>query len=439
MARLVALLFASLFLLTACQCGPVTPAGPTGFTQVYASDATYDGMHLSLVLDGDDQPMVAFMRRDTASPESFSALFTRYDGAKAAWTTPVTIAGELGQLDSNPSKQQLWLARDRKDGRLGVAFQKTEQFCGPTNGNKEQTVHVAFSTDQGATWSTSERVSEARYTRNDPVNGVEVCNTSSPRIALRDGAVHVAWAANAGEVETTTNFFRGYFYATSTGGGAWTRTLLPGGGDDARQGSAEILSLALDGDGKPAVAYVMRSVNTTTPNNVAVLFARPGGTSVRAVDSANTQNDVPQLALAFEGVKPRIAVHLQRAGATPRKWALTSDDGATFTATAVPDDGEDSGGRYIDLSYSGSKGVFSYDYSGSGTKGTCGGPKLARTSDSVRWTTCGADDKSHQFLGEYVSAELTQAGKLVAVARAVSADQASLPRFGKGIVVYREP
>lgn len=41
---------------------------------------------------------------------------------------------------------------------------------------------------------------------------------------MRDGVVP-GLAATAGEAETPTNFYRGYYYASSTSGGPWTRTL----------------------------------------------------------------------------------------------------------------------------------------------------------------------------------------------------------------------
>lgn len=169
---------------SSCTCGPTEPTtGPAGFSQVYATTASRDGLHTTLVLDGDDAPMVAFIREDPANPDNNALLFTRFDSATSAWTTPVVAAANIGRVDSNPTRLQAQLARDPATGRLGIAFQKTEQFCGPAAGNKETTVHITFSTDRGATWSAAERVSEAKYTRNDPVNGVEVCNTSSPRIA----------------------------------------------------------------------------------------------------------------------------------------------------------------------------------------------------------------------------------------------------------------
>lgn len=420
--------------VSGCTCGPT--AAP-GFSQAYTTTASYDGLHTTLVLDANDEPMIAFIREDSANPDNNALLFTRHDSRTSAWTTPVVAAANIGRTDSNPTMLQAQLARDPKTGRLGIAFQKTEQFCGPTNGNKETTVHVTFSTDQGATWSPSERVSEAKYTRNDPVNGVEVCNTSSPRIAMRDGAVHVAWHADAAEPDGLS-FFRGYYHAVSTANGAWTRTLMPAGGDDARKGRGQ-LWLALDSAGSPAVAYEMQSDDPAVPNNVAVMYWRSGTTAVRVVDSGNRQNDVPQVALAFDGTKPRVAMHLARTGQTTTTWVYRSDDGLTFTGAAVPDDAEDTGGTWMDLSYFAGNGAITYSFDGSGAKGACGGPKISRSSDAQTWATCGADDVTHQFLGQYVSAEHDRAGKLVMAFYEDQEDTASPKRFGRGIVLYREP
>lgn len=49
------------------------------------------------------------------------------------------------------------------------------------------------------------------------------------------------------------------------------------------------------------------------------------------------------------------------------------------------------------------------------------------------------DDASRQFLGGYVTAELTDTGKLVAVFSHGAADTASPSRFGRGLVLYVEP
>lgn len=415
-----------------CNCGPA-PSAPAGFSQVHAGADAADGLHVSLVLDKDDQPMVAFLKVDPASPANNAVYFTRYDGT--AWKTPVVVAASVGRVDSNPTMQQVWLARDASTGRLGVAFQKFEAFC--VGSNDETTVHVSFSTDQGATWGTSERVSEAKYTRNDPVNGVEVCDTTSPRIAMANGTVHVAWAADAGE-QDGIGFFRGYYYASSTAAGTWTRTLLPHVGDDGRKGRTA-LSLALDSTGAPAVAYLMLSVGAPVPNNTAIVYVRPGGAAVRVADSANIQNDAPQLTLAFDGTKPRVGALLSRPSASQATWVFRSDDGAAFSEARVPDDAEDKGGRYLDLMFQGGKGVLASEFGSSGTAGQCGGPKLSRSTDAAAWTTCGADDKSHQFLGSYVSAELASTGKIVMAFHTVNADTANPSRFGRGIVLWREP
>jgi len=419
--------------VSGCNCGP-TSTVPSGFSQVYAGADAEDGLHVSLVLDKDDLPMVAFLKVDQASPANNAVYFTRYDGA--AWKTPVVVAAGVGRVDSNATMRQVWLARDASTGRLGVAFQKFEAFC--VGSNDETTVHVSYSTDQGATWTSSERVSEAKYTRNDPVNGVEVCNTTSPRIAMANGTVHVAWAASAGE-QDGIGFITGYYYASSTAPGTWSRTLLPHVGDDGRKGRTA-LSLALDSTGAPAVAYLMLSLGAPVPNNTAIVYVRPGSAAVRVADSANVQNDAPQVTLAFDGTKPRVGALLTRSTADREAtWVFRSDDGAAFTETRVPDDAEDKGGRYLDLMFQSGKGVLAADFSGSGARGQCGGPKLSRSSDAASWTTCGADDQTHQFLGTYVSGELAGNGKVILAFHTVNADTASPSRFGRGIVLWREP
>jgi hypothetical protein len=103
----------------------------------------------------------------------------------------------------------------------------------------------------------------------------------------------------------------------------------------------------------------------------------------------------------------------------------------------VPDDAEDRGAQYIDIGFAAGKGVVVFDFSGSGQAGACGGPKLARSTDGTTWTTCGIDTQTHQFLGEYVTAELTKSGKLITAFYEDTADTAG--RFGAGIVLHVEP
>lgn len=422
-----------LALVAGCNCGGAT--GASGFSQVYAATGN-EGTHVSLVLDGDDQPLVAFVKEDPADRSNTTLFFTRYDATTSAWTAPVTVDTSLGEL---PSGRQIWLARDPKDGRLGLAYAKLESFCGSPTSNKEFTIHLSFSTDRGATWGASERVSEAFYTGNDPVNGVEVCNARAPRLAMRNGKVFMAWAVDAGEPQDPQplSYYYGYYYGESTAAGSWTRTLLPNIGDQGRQG-ADVLSLALDSAGAPAVTYVMRSL---TGYNNAIVYFRPGGAPVVVGDSGGIQNDTPRIALAFDGLKPRVAAKLARSTTDPgATWMYRSDDGAAFTDVRVPDDASDQGGSYLSLDFVGGKGALAYDF-GSGTMpyGACGGPKISRSSDAQAWTTCGADDVGHQFLGEYVSARLASSGKLVMAFHASYVDEAAPARFGEGIVLWREP
>lgn len=347
----------------------------------------------------------------------------------------MTVADGLGELDLQTGRHLVSLARDASDGRLGVAFMKHEPFCSGTN--KEDTVHVSFSTDQGATWSAPERVSEARYLGTDPASRVEVCNTTMPRMALHGGKAHVAWAAAAGEQENDVNFFHGYFHAVSSGSG-WTVSLLPRVGANGAKG-AGVLDLAVDASGAPAVAYVMQ--DTANSNTRSVGFFRPGGAAVKVTDTGNTQNDNPRLSLAFDGSKPRVATQLVRP-AKPDFMTyelFESDDGAAFTGRALPTDGNDSGLFYLDLAYAGGKGLLAHDFgtSGATAPGAAGGPKLLRGQGSS-WTITGADTLDRQLLGEFTAAALTADGKALVAFFTDGADASPAARFGPGLVLYRE-
>ena len=407
-----------------CGCGV-----PSTFEQVRAATGgARQGTHAALVLDGDEQPLVAYL--DEASGGAHALRFTRHDASRNAWTAPVTVADGLGEVDLLTGRNLVSLARDASTGRLGVAFMKNEQFC--DGANKEDTVHVSFSTDQGATWSVPERVSEARY-----LDTVEVCNTTMPRIAMHGGKVHVAWAAAAGELESPTNFFHGYHHAVSSGSG-WTVSLLPRVGATGAKG-ADVLDLAVDASGSAAVAYVMQ--DTANGNTRYVGFFRPGGAAVKVTDTGNTQNDNPRLSLAFDGNKPRVATQLVRP-AKPDFMTyelFESDDGAAFTGRALPTDGQDSGNAYLDLVYAGGRGLLVHDYGSSGATapGASGGPKLLR-GQGGSWTIAGADTLNRQFLGEFAAAALTADGKALVAFFTDVADSAPAARFGPGLVLYRE-
>ena len=407
-------------------------AATPSFEQVRAApEGVRQGTHASLVLDGDDQPMLAWV--DEATGGAHALRFSRYDAAKGAWTAPVTVADGLGEVEYNVGFHQVSLGRDASTGKLGVAFLKNEQFC--AGANTEDTVHVSFSTDNGATWTASERVSDSHYTRNDPVDGVEVCGTTAPRIALHGGKVHVAWGADAGEIKDPLDFYRGYYHAVSSGNG-WTRTLLPRVGSEGANGVG-ILDLAVDPSGTPAVAYVMQNLTGYTR---AVGFVRPGTGTVPVTDSGGIQNDTPRLALAFEGTKPRVATFLTRAADAPYRHELfESDDGLAFTRRALPTDAEDNGMLYLDLAYGGGKGLLTYDFTtnAANAPGACGGPKWVR-AEGTTWTACGADRATRQMIGNYVTAALTREGKALVAFFTSRPDEASPARFGPGLVLYRE-
>lgn len=73
-------------------------------------------------------------------------------------------------------------------------------------------------------------------------------------------------------------------------------------------------------------------------------------------DSMNSQNDFPQLALAFDGTKLRIAGHLARmASGANTNWVFSSNDGMTWATSAIPPDAEDDGARSFDLDFEAGK------------------------------------------------------------------------------------
>lgn len=429
--RLVALAFA---LMSIARCTGGTGDGPDGgsaggggFELAVAAPSTVKdlrnfGGHVSMVLDADGAPLVAYVVEDENADTQYDdtrLYFVRWDSAAQKWGSPTAVV-QLGQIDSNHPLRQVSLARDPVTGRLGIAY---------TVGYYQ--IGLALSND-GVTWTT--HVIQAK----DDTDTV-----GNPALALRDGVIHLAYYKEW--ERCTAGFCAAGVYRTGTDPLALSRELLPLLTDTSANRNTPI-GLAVDSSGKPALAYYLRAASSDAPEtyNVSLAYWRPGSASaVKVTDSQNRQNDTPSLALAFHGDKPRIAFHLQRPDDTdtsPILWFTGSDDGQTFSQPIrLPQDGKDVTSWYQSIAV-GSNGETAiaafFSASHSGTAGACDGPKIVRSAGSGSFTICGADpDGKFGFGGYYVQAAFRPDGKLVLAFQ--------LPRkdapIGPGVVVWREP
>lgn len=363
------------------------------------------GLHPSLALNGDEDPMVAYLAKEPGAG-AINLCFVAWDRKAGRWTTPVTIDTVSEVFADSP---QLQLARDASNNTLGVAYHKSSDD-----------VELALSTDNGATWK-KEKVSVA---------GVEASAVASnPALALAQGKEYVS-------------FFTGdalYLLTRSGASGAFTprsAPTLPGTGKPREVAPA----LSVDSSGRPALAYFLEPQEGYT---MVVAFWRPDeATPYKVTDSNNEGSDAPYISLAFAGDKPRVAVNMMRNEDnfnTGPTYFIASDDGRTWDAPVhVMKDGGNAMDGFISVAAHTQAGAAIAAPVTGGNQGDtrCGKPKLARSTDSRMWTTCSPDASNNMNLdARYSSLVFDRQGKLYL---AFENTQES-PSLGRGLIVWREP
>jgi len=217
----------------------------------------------------------------------------------------------------------------------------------------------------------------------------------------------------------------------------WTRDIapkLPG----TWAPSALSPSVAIDGAGAPAVAYWS---DAESDYSRVVTFWRPGQSSaIKVTDTANHQNDGPDLRLAFAGAQAAIVTAMLRDDNEDHEIWLnrSADGGATWTAPlALPIDGGQSMGPPISVAIDAqARPTIVVHITGGNTGGTrCGVPKVIRPVDATRWTICAPETKGTPTGGE-TTPSLTIAGNNKAyIAFRTSGEGGGLK---SGILLWRE-
>lgn len=374
-----------------------TQRAPSGFTLLAASAPTGRlGAHVAMTLDAVDDPLVAWVwsdpNGDTDATDS-TLHFARWDRCTGKLAAPVTI-DTVGAIDLNQPSRNVAIARDAQTGSLGVLYQRATRM------GQTVVVDVVLATSpDGAAWS---KQVVSQHAQTDL--GLEA--SRAPSLALRGGktfaAYHQDWQlCSSGKCDS------GWYWD----GAARTRLPLPS--STADHDRASTVSLALDSAGNPAVAYV---VEPQAGDNKAIVYWRPNGNAVVVTDTASTQNDSVSVSLAFDGLKPRIAAHLVRDTSNTHDMVFAaSDDGVTWSVSALPRDGGDVTQWYqsVAIGPNGSVAVAAY-WNGGNTQGTCGGPKILRASGAAGpFTACGANTaRDVGTLGLWVSAAYGGGGKL---------------------------
>ncbi len=357
------------------------------------------GLAPSIALNATEDPMVAYLAKNL-SGDGYTLNFVQWDRSGKSWTKPVMIDVISDTFHFSP---QLELARDASNNLLGVAYQQADGID-----------RLALSTDNGTSW---------KVENITPSNGG---HSNNPALAMSNGTVYVATTVD----DALTLFSR------SGTSGAFTEKVAPG---LPNTGAARNIApgLALDNTGRPAVAYMLAPTDGYT---VTVAFWRPDEDQAYLVtDSVGNQNDDPNISLAFDGTRPRVAINLLRSQTDYDQgsmYVITSDDGKTWNAPIhMPKDGGANMDSILSLAVSPQAGAAIIAPTTGGSGGdTCGEPKLIRSADLKTWATCSPDaDRSLDLGADYGSAVFDNHGALY-LAFMNSSTYAKLP---PGLYIWR--
>ena len=347
---------------------------PSGFTVVApapgapGSDTTKQyGWDLNMALDGNGDPAFAWIYYNpsgNSDPSDSQLLFRSWNRAQYTWNPIVKVAvvGDAASYFHNTVS----LAYDSS----------TSTWAAASEINLGASIKLFFSTDGGVTWTTK---STFQFGQS---------SATGPSLAMASGNIHFAFLVDN----------QGPKYVTgkqSADPATWTTKTAPiAPGTDIAFGSLH-LSLALDGNGTPAIAYWVP--DTTDGYNRIALFWKPStsATPVKILDSQQRQSDEVAVKLVFAGLNPRVLVYTQRNDAdfgVGVHFVRSDNGGATWQPVVViPPDGNSSTDYPFDLAVdSQGHGAIGFGQNGGSGDTTCGQPKLARSDDLVKWTTCAA-------------------------------------------------
>jgi hypothetical protein len=410
------------------QRGMDPPSGFSTAVELPADGGTRFGVSVSAVGDQFNQPLIAAVWDDPngdGSRADTRVFFTRWNGEKKEYE-PIKTVEVVGEIDLTAPLRQVSIARDPSTGRIGIAYVKAGAG-----------IRYAYSDDEGANFSLS-------TVGMDPGAG----DSMFPQLALRNGTAHVAYVTSAEQV----------LYRSRTGTtGAFTETTAP---ITAGQVSAlGPISLALDGDGNPGLAYFTKGASL----RATLAFWRPSGsTAIEIANSGNT--DVlmpverrPSVSLVFVGTTPRVAFHLLRADPVvmgmmtdqnPELWTSVASDAAGSTWSSpvgLPRNGDFQAMRFNTTQWY--QGLVVHPNGGMtigaaflsrGTVNTlcAGGPKLAKSDNGMSFMTCSPMNTPLNFAGEWLSM-WSHAPNKVTVAFFYDRRASDLVRGG--VTIYREP
>lgn len=335
------------------------------------------GAGAQLVLDAQNQPMIAYLQHDAAKPDEARAqqlLFVTWDAQKKAFRAPVKVSDRLAPQDD--ANRPLALARDPQSGALVLAFSSSQ--------GEEDHLQLATSRDAGATWTLA--------TLTQPRDSHQA---TQPTLAVANGQVHVAW------VSGRVAYAHG---AVGSSAATWPVEELP-----LREGSDGVHdraspSLALDSKGQPAVLY-----GDTEGSDLVYFFQRPGSPPVVALHT-HQQNDAFDGRLTFQGDSPVAfvwaGVPLGKDWADAALWTVRSDDGGKTWAAPIHIAGKDHEkvDRPLAVAVSPGGKVAVVSPVGVPDDSRCQDPLVARSGDWKSWQVCSVTPGKPQYDAAWPSA-----------------------------------
>jgi hypothetical protein len=394
-------------------CTPGLP--PSGFTSVAPGDAA--GANAGLVLDGDDAPVLAYTADEAGGT---SVYVVRWDRACARWGAPL-------QIDTSPEQvgaaRNVSIAYDASNGAVGVVYQK---LSAPLTQDHSYAIYFAQIAKGAASASAPEQV-------DDGAANVTSARTA-PGIAMANGNIFVAYHEPFRNCNTSG--CDAIVYRSKTGG-AWSAESVAPVTDNGGAAIPKRTAVAVDSSGAPAVAFLASSASTT---HVEVVFWRPRSATSATVMGADVGTDDPNLSLAFDGTKPRIAasIHLTTTWASDNEvvWFSASADGVAWTQpVALPEDNGSVFGEFVAVAVNpqGGIAVLADEGGGDGTD-AFGLPKVLNTTDLTSFALKGTPKAGSPAGARFVDARYGSDAKLQATFQNVPG--ASIP---SGLVYYREP
>ena len=325
------------------------------------------GYNLAVTLDGNGDPAFAFIFYDPnldSDPSDTRIEFQSWNRALYKWNDIVHAATGLGDTGTS-FHQVLSLAYDASTNTFGIA----------TEVNQAASIALYLSTDGGTTWT-------RKTTFTSSAGGF-----SSPSMAFSGGNIYMVYVVDGSGLKYVTG-------KLSADPSTWQTKSEPKVSGVAAASGDVTISLALDSNGNPAVAWFADDL--TKSYNRILQFWRPAGSAapVKVMDSQNQQSDQIAVKLVFAGLNPRLLAYLVRLDSVDNdlndRSAKSDDGGNTWSApVTLPMDGDRSSDYPFDLAVdSQGHGAAAIGSNGGFNGGDCGFPKFSRTNDFVTWKTC---------------------------------------------------